>query len=144
MPALDPKTTVVIKIEDKEGKVTWSVLGLWSEINGILPEDLALGKRSPSTYYTDATRLGLDSAECLAYSAAQLEHYRLSQTPDAPVTAEWWMAYQTARAEEWNLASKISKTILDNFRTYVDQLILSAPPPWAEFITLAGMRIRIA
>ncbi len=142
MPALDPKTTVVIKIEAKDGIVKWTCLGLWSEINEYLDTPLELGMHSDTTYYTDAIRLGLDPAECLAYKAAELEYYRLSKDPTEPVTAEWWTAYQTARADKANLWLKIQKTVLANFRDYTNSLI--SHPPWGTYMTLAGARVRVA
>lgn len=145
MPALDPTTTVVIKLVTKDDTVNWTLLGLWSEFNDYQGEPLMLGMHSATTYYADVIQLGLDPAECLAYKTAKMEHYRLSKVTAEPVTAEWWIAYQKARADEWNLAAKIRKTVQANFRTYTDQLILSAPPPWAEFMTFAdGLRLRVA
>jgi hypothetical protein len=142
MPALDPTTTVVIKIEAKDGIVKWTCLGLWSEINEYLDMPLELGMHSATTYYTDAIRLGLDPAECLAYKAAELEYYRLSKDPTEPVTAEWWIAYQTARADEANLWLKIQKIVLANFRNYTNSLM--SHPPWGTYMTLAGASVRVA
>jgi hypothetical protein len=148
MPALNPETTVVIKLFAKDGIIKWTLLGLWSEINEFADEPLTLGMHSATTYYADVLQLGLDPAECLAYKAAQLEHYRLRKDPIEPVTSDewlaWWMAFQTARADETNLWLKIQKTVLANFRTYTDQLVLNVPPPWAEFMIVGDFRIRIA
>jgi hypothetical protein len=142
MPALDPSTTVVIKIEAKDCIIKWTCLGLWSDINAYLDEPLTLGMHSATTYYTDAVRLGLDPAECLAYKAAELEYYTLSKNTAEPVTAEWWIAYQDARATKANLWLKIQKTVLANFRDYTNSL--SSHPPWGTYMTLAGMRVRVA
>ena len=143
MPALDPTTTVVIKIEAKDGIVKWTCLGLWSEINEYLDTPLELGMHSVTTYYTDAIRLGLDPAECMAYKVAELEYYRLSKDIAGPTTTQqWWTAYQTARCDMANLWLKIQRTVLANFRAYTDSL--SSHPPWGTYMTLAGARVRLA
>lgn len=142
MPALDPKTTVVIKLVAENGIVSWTLLGLWSEINDYLDEPLALGLQSPTTYYADVIQLDLDPTECLAYKAAELDYYRLSKNADQPITAEWWIAYQTARADKANLWLKIQKIVLANFRAYTDSLF--SRPPWGVYMTLAGASVRVA
>jgi hypothetical protein len=143
MPGRDPKTTVVIRITTHP-KFEVSVLGLMSDLNDMLDLPFTLGMKSATSFYADALQLGLDPAECLALQKAQLEFHLLGSTPDAPVTAEWWMAYQDARCTCWELKSKITRIAKDNFRLYTEQLIPLTHPPWAEFVTLAGFRVRVA